>query len=439
MDRYRKNRNIFSLSVAIVLTFFYVIQISTIFYYPKEIKIAKGEDNSIEVLFPFSLSVLHDEDTIVQSICNEGSTNGLKKSYKISAINPGEAKFQLKLLGFIPVKKFDINVVNRDILIPGGNAVGVRLNTKGVLVVAVTDVIGIDGKRYNPAKEAGIKNGDSILELNDKKIRDAEHLIQLLNQITDDKVKILIERNKIKYETEVVPVKSIQDNCYRLGIWVRDKTAGIGTLTFYDENSKIFGALGHGITDVDTGNLLNIEHGKIINARIANIEQGKKGSPGEIKGVFYETENILGEIVKNSSFGIYGIIDDNFIKNNRLKPMPIGFKEEVKEGKAHILTTVDGDKVEKFEVEILKAINQQYPNPKSMTIKVTDKKLLQKTGGIVQGMSGSPIIQDGKIIGAITHVFVNDPTRGYGIYIEWMLEQIKPEYQLNGKYAETKN
>lgn len=438
MDRYRENRKIFSLSV-IVLAFFYVIQFLIVYYYPTEIKIAKGENSSIEVLFPFSLSALHDEDTIVQSTYNEGSINGLKKSYKIAAINPGEAKFQLKLLGLIPVKRFDINVVDRDILIPGGNAVGVRLNTKGVLVVAVTDVIGIDGKRYSPANDVGIKNGDSILELNDIKIRDAEHLIELLNQITEDKVKILIERNKIKYETEVMPVKSIQDNCFRLGIWVRDKTAGIGTLTFYDENSKIFGALGHGITDMDTGNLLNIEYGKIMNARIANIEQGKKGSPGEIKGMFYETENVLGEIVKNSPFGIYGVINDSFIKANKTKPMPIGFKEEVKEGKAYILTTIDNDKVEKFEVEILKVLNQQYPNQKSMTIKVTDKKLLQKTGGIVQGMSGSPIIQDGKIIGAITHVFVNDPTKGYGIYIEWMLEQIKPEYQLNGKYAEIKN
>ena len=227
----------------------------------------------------------------------------------------------------------------------------------------------------------------------------------------------------------------MQDNCYRLGIWVRDKTAGIGTLTFYDDDSKIFGALGHGITDMDTGNLLNVEYGKIMNAKIANIEQGKRGSPGEIRGIFYETENVLGEIVKNSPYGIYGVMTDEFMKFNKAKALPIGFKEEVKEGKAYILTTIDNDKTEKFEIEILKAQPQQFPNQKSMTIKVTDKRLLQ-TGGIVQGMSGSPIIQDGKIIGAITHVFVNDPTKGYGIYIEWMLDQIKPSYQLNEKYAQ---
>ena len=437
MDKYREYRKIFSLLV-LVFALLYIIQITNIFYYPAEIKIAKGENRSIDVLFPFSLSALHDEDTIVQSTYNQNSTKGFKKSYKIDGIDAGEVKFQLKFLGIIPVKKLDVNVVNRQSLVPGGNALGVRLNTKGVLVVAVTDVLGVDGKRYNPAKEAGIKTGDSILEVNHIKVKDAEHVVELLNQIQNNTVKIVVERNKIKFETEVAPVKSMQDNCYRLGIWVRDKTAGIGTLTFYDYDSKIFGALGHGITDMDTGNLLNVEYGKIMNAKIANIEQGKRGSPGEIRGIFYETENVLGEIIKNSPYGIFGVIADEFIKSNRTKPMPIGFKEEVKEGKAHILTTIN-NKVEKYEIEILKAQPQQYPNQKSMTVKITDKKLLQKTGGIVQGMSGSPIIQDDKLIGAITHVFVNDPTKGYGIYIEWMLEQVKVNTQVNQKFANSFN
>ena len=435
MSRYKEYKKIFSLLI-LIFTFFYILQISNILYYPAEIKIAKGENKSIDVLFPFSLSALHDEDTIVQSTYNQSSTNGLTKSYKIDGIEAGEAKFQLKLLGIIPVKKFDVNVVKRQYLVPGGNALGVRLNTKGVLVVAVTDVLGVDGKRYNPAKEAGIKTGDSILEINDIKIKDAEHVVDLLNQIEDKKIKIVVERNKIKFETKVTPIKSMQDNCYRLGIWVRDKTAGIGTLTFYDEDSKVFGALCHGITDMDTGNLLNVEYGKITNAKIANIEQGKRGSPGEIRGIFYETENILGEIIKNSPYGIFGLMGDEFIKSNKRKAIPIGFKEEVKEGKAHILTTIDNNKVEKFEIEILKAQPQQFPNQKSMTVRITDKKLLQKTGGIVQGMSGSPIIQDGKLVGAITHVFVNDPAKGYGIYIEWMLEQLTPNYQTNEKLVD---
>ncbi len=424
MGRYSEGRKIFSLMI-LLLAFFYVIQILSLSNHPNEIKIPIGENRSLEVIFPFSLTGLNDENIIMQSVQQDNVNNRFRKTYKIDGIDEGGAEYQLKLLGLIPVKKLDINVVDRKYLVPGGNAIGVRLNTKGVLVVAITDVMGIDGKRYNPARDAGIKNGDCILKIDNIKVKDASHVVELLNKIQDREVKIVIERNKIRYETEIKPVKSVQDNCYRMGIWVRDKTAGIGTLTFYDENSKIFGALGHGITDIDTGNLLNVEYGRIMNARISNIEQGRKGNPGEIKGIFYETENVLGEIVKNSPYGIYGIIGDEFFNTNRGKAIPIGFKEEVKEGKAYILSTIDGDKVEKFEIEIVKAQAQQYPSQKSMTIKITDKRLLQKTGGIVQGMSGSPIIQDGKLIGAVTHVFVNDPTKGYGIYIEWMLEQAK--------------
>lgn len=409
----------------IVFTFFYVLQAINIFYYPNEIKIAKGENKSISVLFPLSLSVSNSEDAIVQYAYNSSSNNGLKRSYKIDGIESGEVEFQLKLLGLIPVKKVDVNVVDRPKLVPGGNAIGVKINTKGVLVVAVTDVIGIDGERYNPAKDAGIKPGDSILKINDIEVKDAQHVVELLNQLQDQKIKLEIDRNNIKYEVEATPVKSLQDNCYRLGIWVRDKTAGIGTLTFYDKNSKVFGALGHGITDMDTGNLLTPNYGKIINAKISNIEQGKKGSPGEIKGMFYETNKELGEIKTNSNYGIFGVISDEFIKSDNKEPIPIGFKEEVKVGKAHILATIEGNKVERFDIEITDVQYQDKPEQKSMTIKITDKRLLEKTGGIVQGMSGSPIIQDGKLIGAVTHVFVNDPTKGYGVFIEWMLEQIK--------------
>jgi len=434
LNRIRENKRYILLTI-LGLTFFYIVQLMNVLYYPNEINIVKGENRSIDISFPFSLNILEEDNIIVQSTYNESRFGGFKKNYTIDGIQTGGVQFQLKLLGIIPIKKLDVNVVERPHLVPGGNALGVRINTKGVLVVAVTDILGIDGKRYSPAREAGIKAGDTILEINNVKVKDAEHVVDLLNQVKDKKVKILIERNKNQFETKVTPVKSMQDNCYRLGIWVRDRTAGIGTLTFYDKESKAFGALGHGITDMDTGNLLNIEHGKITGAKIANIEQGKRGSPGEIRGIFYETEKVMGQITKNSPYGIFGFVEDEFIKFNNKKPIPIGFKEEVKEGKAYILTTVDDDKVEKFEIEILKAQPQQYPSGKSMTIRITDKDLLRKTGGIVQGMSGSPIIQNGKLIGAVTHVFVNDPTKGYGIYIEWMIEQLSNQQQLEKKLA----
>ena len=369
------------------------------------------------------MDLSQEQEGIVQTIYNEGEERGLKKSYNLNGIDEGSSELQLKLLGLIPVKNYDINVVNRPKVIAGGNAIGVRLNTKGVLVVAVTDVIDQNGKRHSPAKDAGLRVGDNIININGVKVLDAQHVVEMLNDIEENEVEIVVQRNKTEFETRTQPIKSIQDNCYRLGIWVRDKTSGIGTLTFLDNETKEFGALGHGITDMDTGDLLTVDKGNIMNAKIAKIEQGKRGTPGEIRGVFYETDNVLGSINKNTSYGIYGDINEEYFETLNDNSISIGFKEEVKEGKAHILTTVEEGNTEKFEIEIIKASPQSKADQKSMVIRVTDEKLLNKTGGIVQGMSGSPIIQDDRLIGAVTHVFVNDPTKGYGIYIEWMMEQ----------------
>ena len=411
------------ISILILFILSLSIQTNKILFHPSNINVVKGENKSLDISFPFFLSINHEKENVVEASLSETENIGLKKSYKLNGLDAGEAEIQLKLLGFIPIKNYNINVINRPQLIPGGNAIGVRLNTKGVLVVAVTDVIDVNGERKSPAKDAGLKVGDSILEINGTKVTDAEHVVNILNDLKDTTVEILVQRNRAEFLTESIPVKSIQDNCYRLGIWVRDKTSGIGTLTYYNKETNEFGALGHGIVDTDTGGLLSVEKGKIMNAKISKIEQGKKGTPGEIRGVFYETKNLLGDISVNSPYGIYGTMNGENINFNYSESIPIGFKEEVKEGKAHILSTVDDNKVEKFEIEIIKIQQQSKVDQKSMIVKITDPRLLEKTGGIVQGMSGSPIIQDDKLIGAITHVFVNDPTKGYGIYIEWMLEQ----------------
>jgi len=412
------------ISILILFVLSLSIQSNKILFYPSSINIVKGENKSLDISFPFFLDISQEKENVIEASYNGTETIGLKKSYKLNGIDAGEAEIQLKLLGFIPVKNYNVNVINRPEIIPGGNAIGVRLNTKGVLVVAVTDVIDTKGHRFSPARDAGLKVGDSIIEINGEKVQDAEHVVNILNNIKDTNIKIVVQRNKAEFVTEAKPIQSIQDNCYRLGIWVRDKTSGIGTLTYYDKNTNEFGALGHGIVDVDTGGLLSVEKGKIMNAKISKVEQGKKGTPGEIRGVFYETDNLVGDIVVNSPYGIYGTIKEDNIKFIQNKPIPIGFKEEVKVGKAYILTTIDNNSIEKFEIEILKIQPQLKAEQKSMVVKVTDPRLLDKTGGIVQGMSGSPIIQDDKLVGAITHVFVNDPTKGYGIYIEWMLEQM---------------
>ena len=424
--------------VLLLLLFICSFQVLNVIKFPLEIDIIKGDIKNLNIFFPFSLEVNEDSEEIVRiSNSNDEKLNlSLRNSYNLEPINNGIAKLKLKFLGIFSVRNIQVNVVNQSYLIPGGEAIGVKLNTKGVLVVATSEIIGVDGKIYNPAKNAGIRIGDSITAINGIKIKDADHVIELLNNIKNNKVKIEIERNNVSFTTEVLPVKSKQDNSYRLGIWVRDKTAGIGTLTFYDPKTKKFGALGHAITDADTGTLLKAENGEIMKAQVSSIEQGKKGSPGELRGMFFETDDVLGKIENNTSFGIFGTIYDDSKQFKNRKALPIALRSEVKPGKAYILANIEGDKVTEYEVEILKLEKQNVPQAKSMVIRVTDHRLINKTGGIVQGMSGSPIIQNGKIVGAVTHVFVNDPTKGYGIYIEWMLKEAGIYADSDSEFAE---
>lgn len=408
----------------------YVVQIYNIISFPSQIEIIKGKNETINILYPFTVKLQPNEsDTNVLKFVEEKEAyNSLKasvrNSYKFHTLKNGKAKIEFKLLGLIPIKNVKVNVVDNIYLVPGGNTIGVKLETKGVLVVALSnDLVGVDGKEYSPAIDAGIKIGDIITEINDIEVKDADHVIEMLNEVGEEKVKVKIERNKYEFATEILPIKCNQDNSYRLGIWVRDKTAGIGTLTFYYPKTNEFGALGHGITDVDTKALMPIKNGEIVKAKISSIEQGKKGTPGELRGVFFDTKDSIGKIYTNTQFGIYGKISEKYKALSSQKALPIGLQNEVKLGKAYILSTIEGNKIQKYEIEILKKESQGYAKQKSMIIKIVDEDLLKKTGGIVQGMSGSPIIQNNKIIGAVTHVFVNDPTKGYGIYINWMLKQ----------------
>ena len=417
-------KRIMLFTIIAILTLTYTTQIIEISKYPDQINMTKGSNKELDMVFPFTVEILDNKQRALENSKSykEKMRLGMKNNYKFTSINNGIAKLGINLFGFVPVKKVDLNVVEDRYLIPGGEALGVKLNMKGVLVVGTSEIEGLNGKKYNPALDSGIKVGDSITYIDDVKVKDAQNVIDILNKVGDQNVKIVLERDGKEISTELVPVKSKQDNSYRLGIWVRDKTAGIGTLTFYDEESNKFGALGHSITDSDTGKLMNSENGEIMKAKISSIEQGQKGNPGEIRGMFFESKDVLGDIVSNTQFGIYGNMNVKEM-NKKKKSFPVALQSEVKTGKAYILSTIENDKVEEYEVEVVKVEKQHSPETKSMVVQVTDERLLAKTGGIVRGMSGSPIIQNGKIIGAVTHVFVNDPTKGYGIFIEWMLEE----------------
>lgn len=324
-----------------------------------------------------------------------------------------------RLLGIIPFKQIKvIPEVQRSIFV-SGSTVGMYMETDGVLIIDTGEILSESGETKEPAKNI-VKPGDYIVALNDEKISRKKDLIDDLKKLEGEEVILDVVRNGKTVPVSITPAKDKQGE-YKLGIWVRDNTQGIGTLTFVDENGN-YGALGHGISDVDTGELLEIQDGALYQAQILGIQKGAKGSPGELSGLIrYEPGKIIGSIETNSKNGIYGHFTGDGKSPISLKKMPVGYKQEVTEGKASILCCVE-DEVKEYQAEITKIDMNHSDTNKSFVIRVADPKLLSVTGGIVQGMSGSPVLQNGKIIGAVTHVFVQDSTSGYGIFIENMME-----------------
>ena len=353
------------------------------------------------------------------SVSIEQSTD----SIAINGLENGKNEMLLELAGF-PVKKVDVNVLKDFKVIPGGQSIGVKLNTVGVLVVGHHQVNTSNGKT-SPGELAGIKVGDIITEINGKtieKMADVAPFVQEAGK-SGNPLQIIVTREDGKVKTQLTPLKEENEELYKLGLYIRDSAAGIGTMTFFHPQSKKYGALGHVISDMDTKKPIVVDDGQIVRSTVTSIEKGSNGNPGEKLARFSSDKEVIGNIVRNSPFGIFGELNRG-IKNGIMdKPMPIALSHQVKEGPAKILTVVENDEVKLFDIEIVSTIPQKFPATKGMVIKVVDDELLNKTGGIVQGMSGSPIIQNDKVIGAVTHVFVNDPTSGYGVHIEWMLNE----------------
>lgn len=346
------------------------------------------------------------------SVYNQGVLNTVKMS---------KDKVNIDFLGLIPIKSVSVQKLDDIKLYPGGTSVGIKLSTEGVLVVGFSDVETRGGTESSPAKMAGLQLGDVLLKVNGKEIQSAKQLGLLIKENNNNLVNVEFIRQGCKFNKDIELVK--EGEAYKLGLWVRDSTAGIGTLTFYDANSKTFGALGHPITDGDTNTTFTIKDGDLLSASILSVRKGEKGVPGELRGLFVNERSTIGKISINATSGIFGSTTKDLINPKFSEPMSIGLRNEVKEGPATIISTVGDEGPKEYSIEIVKLLQQDKSGPKSMIIKVTDEELLSKTGGIVQGMSGSPIIQNNKIVGAVTHVLINKPDIGYGIYIEWMLEE----------------
>ena len=288
----------------------------------------------------------------------------------------------------------------------------------------MSEIEGEDNQKYKPYENTGIEEGDTIIKINDQEIANTEQLVETVNLSKGEEIKIEYIHEEETKECSITPVKTSTDE-YKLGLWVRDSAAGVGTVTFYEPSTKTFGALGHGITDIDTNELINIASGEFVTTRILSITKGENGNPGKLQGTIENQKNI-GTISKNTRFGIYGKVDNlSSLNIDTSKEMEVALREEIQTGKATILCSLDNEKPQEYEIEIEKIYLENNYDNKSMKIKVTDERLLEKTGGIIQGMSGSPIIQNGKFIGAVTHVLVNNAQEGYAVFGDIMLKQSK--------------
>lgn len=401
-------------------------------FIPDTINLNSNSVSKINLQVPFLGTVSKLEDTPpVENISDERKTvsTNIKDNHirlinyvEVKSEEAGKFKLEFNLLGFIKFKKVNVNVCDEKLVIPCGIPVGIYIKTEGVMVVDIGDVYVNDTVCNSPASDI-IYPGDYIVNVAGKNVNTKEELIDEINNeqnYDNEYLNVGIRRNG---ELFYFKIKPVTDNSgkKKIGTWVRDDCQGLGTLTFIDKNGY-FGALGHGISDVDTGKIVESESGRLYCAKVWSIIKGKSGAPGEVVGsINYDSRSYLGEISKNTDIGIYGKCDDNMYHFIDSYALPIAYKQDIKNGKAYIRSFIDGE-ITDYEINI-NSINLSTVNiNKGISFTVTDEELLKKTGGIVQGMSGSPIIQNGKVIGAITHVLVNDPTRGYGIFIETMLE-----------------
>ena len=348
---------------------------------------------------------------------------GLSKTEKNSLMSSSPIRTELLKAAAVSTKRVSNSALEDIKVYPGGQSIGVKLQTRGVLVVGHHLVKG-NSETKSPGEDAKINVGDVILKINGEPIKEMSDIKSYVENAgkSEKSLEITLKRGKEMIDTSLQPVLDKQDNAYKIGLYIRDSAAGIGTMSFYDPVSKKYGALGHIISDMDTKKPIEIDNGTIVNSSVTSIEKGNNGIPGEKQARFSAEHDRIGTITKNSPYGIFGVLDEMIKHEKYNKPLPVASSNEVKEGPAKILTVVKDEKIEEFDIEIVSSVPQKFPATKGMVIQITDPKLLKSTGGIVQGMSGSPIIQNDKIIGAVTHVFVNDPTSGYGVHIEWMLQ-----------------
>jgi len=385
---------------------------------PDRLTLIEGENTKIDTQLPISAKLDHSVGVLGVTTQPLADAHHLELGSAIMAepLAAGETTITFYLCNAFPIKTVEATVLPKTELIPVGQTVGVTLDTKGLLVLG-TGQVDLGGENQAEPSKSVIKAGDLILEANGVELINKETFHEVIQNCDGKEIVLIVERKGEKNEIAITPVFSQMAQEYKLGIWVRDSIQGIGTVTFYDPKTQQFGALGHGVYDVDTGELMVIKEGSLIPSELTEIVKGEKGEPGELTGTV-ERGRILGEIKRNTEVGIYGRMAGDEIALG--EAIPIALRQEIKEGPAVILSNIRDGVVQEYSI-VIESVGRSAG--KDMMLRITDKWLLENTGGIVQGMSGSPIIQDGKLVGAVTHVLVNDPQRGYGTLIETMLKE----------------
>lgn len=394
--------------------------------FPAYLRFPPGKEHVYQAPFPLSLVVKSDQAGIIRLPRGETlKKGGARTALVVGPHRLGKADVEVRLFGVIPVRQLVIDVSEPTVVIPSGHAIGVLLAARGVVIVGHIPLRGADGREHHPAQDAGITPGDVLVGINGKPVTavdDVERLV--VDQARRGPLTLTICRKGRTMQRTIKAISAIPRAGlrprYMLGVYVQDPAAGVGTLTFYEPSTGRFAALGHMVNHPSAHVRLEAGEGRIVEADIAGVEEGLPGEPGEKIGTFRPGKRIIGTVFKNCRYGIYGRLEHVPDSLCSVEPVPIAQASEVEEGPAEIMTVLSGDKVRRFKVRIERVSRQVRPADKGIVLVVTDPDLLSKTNGIVQGMSGSPILQNGKLVGAVTHVFVNDPRRGYGVLAEWM-------------------
>ncbi len=425
-SRRRYRRFLISLLILNIFLIAFFIYYSIDKSIPDEIKMLVGTQESFDFGMPLKGKITSKDIDVIQvndlSVPSDQIRIDLNQPFTLKSSQTGTYNMDLKLFGWINFKRVSVDVIETRELIPCGNPIGIYVETDGILVLGSGRITGIDGLNYEPTRDK-LKSGDYILAINGVEVDRKDDFIDMLQGCDGKDITLLVRRNSDEMSIRISPVKTASGS-YKIGAWIRDNTQGIGTLTFISTDGQ-FGALGHGITDIDTGLLMDVKLGSIYTAEIMSIIKGKEGEPGELIGMIRQSDKYkIGSITNNTYQGIFGRIGYEYNEGSDMEPLEIGLKQEVTRGKAYIRCNVD-NKITDYEINIESVDISNSNHSKGIVIRITDQRLLKLTGGIVQGMSGSPIIQNNKIIGAVTHVFIQDSTKGYGTFIENMVNNLE--------------